>query len=85
MGTPVLKCPLDLWMYQEILIHTRPDVIVETGTHMGGSALYLAGICDLLGHGRIVTIDVEEREGRPEHPRILYLRARRLPPKSSTG
>ena len=73
MGTPVLKCPLDLWMYQEILSETRPDVIVETGTHMGGSARYLAGICDLLGHGRIVTVDVVTHPGRPDHDRITYL------------
>jgi cephalosporin hydroxylase len=73
MGTPVLKCPLDLWTYQEILSETRPDVIVETGTHLGGSARYLAGICDLLGHGRIVTVDVVTHPGRPEHDRISYL------------
>jgi cephalosporin hydroxylase len=72
LGKQVLKNPLDLWVYQEILNRTRPDVIVETGTFQGGSAFYLASMCDLLDNGRVVTVDVEERK-RPEHPRIAYL------------
>ena len=81
LGVAVYKCPLDLWMYQEILVHTKPDVILETGTAAGGSALYLASLCDLTDHGRIVTIDIEEREGRPEHPRILYLSGSSVAPE----
>ncbi len=73
LGTPVLKCPFDLWIYQELITRVRPDVIVETGTHKGGSALYLASICDLLDHGRVITVDIREKSGRPEHPRITYL------------
>ena len=30
-------------------------------------------MCDLLGRGEIVTIDLEPRAGRPEHERITYL------------
>ncbi len=77
MGTPVLKVPLDLWVYQEILYETKPDLIIETGTADGGSALYLASICDLLGSGRVITIDVDERgpsgAERPKHPRASYM------------
>jgi cephalosporin hydroxylase len=76
MGTDVLKCPLDLWVYQELLHELRPDWIVETGTAYGGSAAYLASLCDLLGKGRVLTIDPVVRSERPEHPRISYLRAR---------
>jgi cephalosporin hydroxylase len=73
LGVQVLKCPLDLWIYQEILHRTRPDLIVETGTYVGGSAWFLARVCDLIGTGRVVTIDHRELEGRPEHDRITYL------------
>ena len=73
LGHAVLKCPLDLWLYQEILHRVRPAVIIETGTAFGGSALFLASMCDLLGHGRVVTVDLEPRPGRPEHPRITYV------------
>lgn len=73
LGQRVAKCPLDLWVYQEMLVETRPDLIVETGTFAGGSALFLASVCDLIGHGRIVTVDIEEHSDRPEHHRITYL------------
>lgn len=72
LGNPILKCPLDLWLYQEMLHEVKPELIVETGTAFGGSALYLASLCDLMGAGEIVTIDVEKRD-RPAHPRITYL------------
>lgn len=73
LNVPVAKCPLDLWVYQEIISETKPDVIIEAGTAYGGSALFLASICDLANRGRIITIDVEEQAGRPEHDRIKYL------------
>ncbi len=73
MGHAVLKCPLDLWQYQEILHERRPDLIVETGTAFGGSALFLAHTLDILGNGQVMTIDIEPREGRPKHNRITYI------------
>ena len=38
-GHKILKCPMDLWIYQEIFHEVRPDLIIETGTHSGGSAI----------------------------------------------
>ena len=73
LGVRTQKCPLDLWIYQEILHETRPDLILETGTAHGGSALYLASVCDLLGRGEVVTVDIYPIEGRPEHDRITYI------------
>jgi len=73
MGVTTLKCPLDLWIYQEILCEVRPDLVVECGTYRGGSALFLASICDFLGHGEVVTIDVDSLPDRPFHPRLHYL------------
>jgi cephalosporin hydroxylase len=73
MGTVVLKCPLDLWIYQEILYEVQPDLIVECGTYKGGSALFLASICDLMGHGEVVTIDIDPLPNRPVHSRLHYL------------
>jgi cephalosporin hydroxylase len=73
LGVPAQKCPFDLWVYQELLHELRPAVIVECGTADGGSALFLASICDLLGKGEIVSIDIRELAGRPAHDRITYL------------
>jgi len=81
MGILTLKCPLDLWIYQEIIHEVRPDLIVECGTYRGGSALFLAGICDLVGHGEVVTIDVDPLPDRPSHPRLHYLTGSSVAPE----
>jgi cephalosporin hydroxylase len=77
LGVPTEKFPGDLWVYQEIITEIRPDFIVETGTRYGGSAVFMATVCEVLGHGRVVTIDIEQLAStlacRPEHPRIAYL------------
>ena len=77
LGAQALKNPLDLWVYQEIMVETRPELIVETGTYRGGSALFLASVCDLLGTGEVVSIDIEPaHDDYPLHPRITYLSGR---------
>lgn len=72
-GVRTAKCPLDLWIYQEIIYEVQPDYIVEAGTAWGGSAYFLASICDLLKHGQVITIDIENIPGRPSHDRITYI------------
>ena len=72
-GVPIGKCPPDLWTYQEIIFETKPDIIIECGTGTGGSALFLAQHCDLMHHGKIVTIDIKDHPNRPVHERITYI------------
>jgi cephalosporin hydroxylase len=73
LGVKTQKCPLDLWVYQEIIHELKPDVIIETGTLNGGSALFLASMCDLMARGAVITIDVNHKKELPTHPRIKYL------------
>jgi cephalosporin hydroxylase len=73
MGIPCQKYPTDLWIYQEIIFHNKPEVVIETGTLYGGSALYLASLFDFIGQGQVVSIDVRARQDRPRHPRIRYI------------
>jgi cephalosporin hydroxylase len=76
LGVPTLKCPCDLWIYQEILHRTRPEVIIETGIHCGGSTLYLASLCDLMGQGEIVACDItlaNVAAAARQHPRVTLL------------
>lgn len=83
LGVQVLKCPLDLWIYQEILDETRPEVIVETGVFAGGSALYLASICDLLDVGKILACDISLEKVHPRvraHPRIELIEGSSVDP-----
>lgn len=81
LGVEVFKLPLDLWVYQELLDEVRPDLIIETGTAGGGSAYFFASVLDLLGHGRVVTLDIDDYPGRPEHPRIEYVRGSSIDPE----
>lgn len=70
-GVLAKKCPLDLWAYQEIIYETKPDVIIECGTAEGGSALFMADICELLGHGHVITIDIVPT--KIKHDRLFVL------------
>jgi cephalosporin hydroxylase/GT2 family glycosyltransferase len=73
LGVEAVKCPLDLWIYQEILCRTRPEVVVECGVHRGGTTLYLACLCDLLSLGRVLACDLSLRlvhERVRAHPRV---------------
>ena len=71
-GVPLYKFPTDLVVLQEIVCEVRPDLIVETGTYKGGSALFLADICTLIGHGRVVTVDIVWRPDLQRDPRVTY-------------
>jgi len=77
LGVATEKFPCDLWVYQEIIQELRPDYIVETGTRFGGSAVFMASVCEQLGHGHVITIDLAELAStdtvRPPRPRITYI------------
>lgn len=73
LGVPLIKCPLDLWIYQEIIYEVQPDIILETGTYLGGSALFFASVCDLVNKGKVISIDIKNRPKKPHHKRITYL------------
>jgi cephalosporin hydroxylase len=62
MGIPIIQLPEDILMMQELIWALRPDVIVETGTAHGGTAVFYASILELLGKGHVVSIDIEIRE-----------------------
>jgi cephalosporin hydroxylase len=87
LGYRVLKCPLDLFTYHEILFDTKPDVIIETGTYHGGSALYLATMCQLLGRGRVITINLRSPPGMPlpNHGLIEYRHGDSADPRTAAA
>jgi cephalosporin hydroxylase len=75
-GVKTLKSPTDFWVYQEIIYETRPDVIIEIGNYCGGSALALAHLCDCLGHGRAIGVDLSHAnvpETVRKHARITLI------------
>jgi cephalosporin hydroxylase len=62
LGTPIIQLPEDMFMMQELLYEVKPDVVVETGTAHGGTAIFYASILELLGNGHVISVDVELRE-----------------------
>jgi cephalosporin hydroxylase len=72
-GFKSMKTPNDLWIYQEIIAETKPEVIVESGTAAGGSSYFLASLFDLMGRGEVITIDITPRPNQPVHDRIRRL------------
>jgi cephalosporin hydroxylase len=47
--------------YQELVFALQPDVIIETGIAHGGSLVFSASLCKLIGKGRVIGIDIELR------------------------
>lgn len=72
LGIETQKCPLDTWIFQELLFEVKPDVMVETGTYKGGSSYYYASLMDLMGRGRVLTVDIEDYPGKPQHQRVTF-------------
>lgn len=61
LGIPIIQMPEDIMIMQELVHKVRPDVILETGTAHGGTAVFFASILELVGSGRLISIDVEIR------------------------
>src|SRR4051794_10505330 len=72
LGQPIWQNILDLWTIQETIHEVRPALLIETGTNQGGSALFYAHLFDLLGHGRVITCDVDRMHDL-SHPRIEFV------------
>ena len=78
MGRPIIQYPQDMIAMQEILWDVRPDLIVETGIAHGGSLVYYASLCELMGHGEVLGIDIDirapNREAIDSHPMAKRIR-----------
>lgn len=75
-GIQTLKNPLDFWVYQELISSVQPDAIVEVGNFRGGSLLALAHLCDARKKGRVIGIDVDQKEIADvvrAHPRVSLI------------
>lgn len=59
-GCYAAKNPIDLMMYSQIIFETKPDFIIECGTQAGGSAAFMADMCNLNNKGKVITIDINK-------------------------
>jgi cephalosporin hydroxylase len=74
LGRRIETAPTDLLAYQEMIAGVRPDWVIETGTGDGGRALFLASVCELVGHGAVVSVDENLADDVPRHGRLHYVR-----------
>jgi cephalosporin hydroxylase len=62
LGILTEQNPNDVWIIQEIIVETRPDFIIETGTLCGGSAALWSTILEQVNpKGRVITIDIMDQ------------------------
>jgi cephalosporin hydroxylase len=70
LGITSLQYPTDNWVMQEIISEIKPDFIIETGTHSGGTALFYAMILEQVNpKGKVLTVDI-----MPHHPQVSRFR-----------
>lgn len=71
-GRPIIQLPDDVMAIQELMFRVRPELVVETGIAHGGSVALSASILEVLGHGRVVAVDIDirahNREAMERHP-----------------
>lgn len=82
LGRPIIQYPQDIVAFQEIVSHTKPHLIIETGIAHGGSLVLSASLLCLLdvmegldprkSHRRVIGIDIEirphNRKALDSHP-----------------
>jgi cephalosporin hydroxylase len=84
MGVNCQKSVSDMWNYQEILFELKPSLIVEFGTHYGGSALFFATIMRQIGKPfKVLSVDVYHGPLKPaarDDPDIMFVESRSTVP-----
>ena len=72
LGIQTSQNPNDAWITQEIIVEQKPDVLVETGTKNGGSALIWAMIMrEVNPNSRVITIDIVDKTAKARKCRSL--------------
>jgi cephalosporin hydroxylase len=89
LGRPIIQLPDDAFRMQELIFALQPDVIIETGVAHGGSAVFYASLCKLIGRGRVVAVEVELRphnraaiDAHPMRPLITIIEGSSIDPKT---
>lgn len=89
LGRPIIQLPEDMIRAQEVIYRVQPDVIIETGVAHGGSLVYYASLCKVIGKGRVIGVDIEIRshnrraiEAHPLFPLITLVEGDSIAPET---
>ena len=77
LGRPVIQLPEDMLRIQEVIYLIKPDLIVDIGIAHGGSLVFYASLCQAMGKGRVIGVDIEirsyNREAIEEHTLFPFI------------
>lgn len=77
LGRPIIQQPEDMIRIQELIYQIKPDYIIEVGIAHGGSLIYYASLCSLMGKGKVIGIDIDirphNRKAIEEHELYKYI------------
>ncbi len=70
MGRPIIQLPQDIIAVQEIIMSTKPDLIIETGIAHGGSLIFSASMLALLDLADGATL-AEPAQSSENHRKVI--------------
>lgn len=72
-GVRCLKSPIDIALYMKLLWDLRPGLVLEIGSHSGGSALLMADLLRSFGlETPVISVDLDPPEN-VEDPAVTFL------------
>jgi cephalosporin hydroxylase len=72
LGKPIWQPVLDAWTLQQTIFEIKPELLIECGTYQGGSSWFFGDLFELMGKGRVITVDIVKLHDL-SHPRVTYL------------
>ncbi|MCT7660905.1 CmcI family methyltransferase [Mycobacterium deserti] len=85
-GVPNIKDPYDLALVPLLLDELKPATVLELGSYMGGSALWMVDLLEDFGvESQIVSFDIDISRVVVGHPRIQFVQADCMKPDTFNG
>jgi cephalosporin hydroxylase len=71
-GVPTWKNVFDLWVIQEIVHETQPEIVIEIGCKFGGTTLWLSDLMRTIASGSVISVDLKRpRMDFPENVQFI--------------
>jgi cephalosporin hydroxylase len=73
-GLTLMKDPMTLSIYQQLINDVKPKTIIEFGSYEGGGAAWMDDICQALNlKCKIITIDIDSNNYKYQSPTVEFL------------